>query len=357
MKKSLSLPWLISLSASFLLLLSLQLFSCSNNPTANENQAAIDSIIQKASNFFMPIDGIVEHPDNPMSEAKILLGQTLYYDVRLSKNNTQSCNTCHNLETFGVDNLATSLGDLGKNGDRNSPTVLNASLHSKQFWDGRAQDVEEQAGGPILNPVEMNMPSEHFVVDRLKNIKGYHDLFAAAFPDEKDPIQYSNITKAIGAFERTLITPSKFDDFLKGDKNALSPEERKGLITFIDAGCTTCHNGIAVGGSIFQKFPLYGDEYMSFTGSTREDRGMMEVSQKESDKFIFKTPSLRNIAHTGPYFHDGSVSDLYKAVEIMGKLQINKDLSKDEIHSIVTFLHALTGEVPANAKRMPPMPQ
>lgn len=342
---------------SFLSLAFLQLYSCSNSGTNSEKTTTKDSLMERAATIFAPINTIPESADNPSNEAKILLGKTLFYDTRLSKNNTQSCNTCHNLSTFGVDNLATSAGDLGKNGNRNSPTVLNAAYHVSQFWDGRAKDVEEQSGMPILNPVEMNMPHESFVIDKLKSIKGYHQLFINAFPGEENPLHYNNLKKAIGAFERTLITPSKFDKYLQGDAQALSVDEKKGLTAFMDAGCITCHSGVALGGSMMQRFPLFGDNYKTLTGSIAEDKGAMEVSKNEKDKFMFKVPSLRNITKTGPYFHDGSVTTLEKAIHIMGKLQLNQELTEQELKSIITFLHTLTGEVPAAHKSAPAMPE
>ncbi|HRP90402.1 MAG TPA: cytochrome-c peroxidase [Edaphocola sp.] len=332
------------------------LASCTNSEQDQQENDSVGQLIEQAASIFKPIISAAEHESNALTAEKIALGKTLYYDVRLSKNNTQSCNSCHNLSTFGVDNLPTSPGDLGGNGARNSPTVLNAAYHGSQFWDGRAKDVEEQAGGPILNPVEMNMPDEKFVENKLKGIKGYEELFKAAFPNEDAPISYANITKAIGAFERTLFTPSRFDLFLKGDQKALTAEEQQGLTTFMNLGCITCHNGAAIGGSLLQKFPLFGEEYMSYTGSVKEDKGKMEETKKETDRFIFKTPSLRNIAKTAPYFHDGSVDDLHKAVKVMGKLQLNKDLTNQEVSSIVAFLNALTGDVPNEAKKIPEMP-
>jgi cytochrome c peroxidase len=329
------------------------LYSCNNQPRVREKQ---DPLITKALAYFEPLPEMVESEENEITAAKVLLGKTLYYDVRLSKNNTQSCNTCHNLSTFGVDNNATSAGDLGKNGDRNSPTVLNAAFHTAQFWDGRAKDVEQQAGMPILNPVEMNMPSEQFVVDRLRSIAGYKKLFLEAFPGDSEPITYTNLSKAIGAFERTLVTPSKFHKFLDGDDKVLTDAERMGLEKFMDAGCTTCHIGSTVGGTMFQKFPLVGSDYKSLTGSKKDDKGKMEVSGREADKYVFKVPSLLNITETGPYFHDGSVADLSAAIKIMGKLQLNKDINDEEVASIRAFLASLKGELPKDALVVPAMP-
>lgn len=298
-----------------------------------------------AASMFGTLPKVAENPENPVTAEKVKLGKKLYFDNRLSKDNTQSCNTCHNLETYGVDNLSTSPGNNGGFGTRNSPTVFNAALHISQFWDGREPDVEAQAGGPILNPVEMAMPSEKVVVERLSKIDEYNTLFSKVFPDDKNPITYKNIQNAIGAFERKLITPSKFDDFIAGDLNALSTIEKEGLQLFISAGCIACHSGNVLGGNIYQKFGLY-DDYWKHTNSTKIDEGKFEVTKKESDKYIFKSPSLRNIEKTYPYFHDGSVSDLKEAVSIMAKLQLNKELPENDLNALVAFLNSLTGELP-----------
>lgn len=335
---------------------SLLIGSC-NNTSQKKESYKIDPLIKKALGYFTAIPDKAENTENPITEAKVILGKTLYFDNRLSKNNSQSCNTCHSLSTFGVDNKPTSEGDLGKNGARNSPTVLNAAFHTTQFWDGRAKDVEEQAGMPILNPVEMNMPSEAFVEERIKGIPGYKKLFADAFPGEDSPIQYSNLKKAIGAFERTLATPTKFDKFLQGDAEALTAEEKIGLTKFMDLGCTTCHIGPAIGGTMFQRFPLVGDDYKSSTGSKNDDKGVMEVSKKEDDKYMFKVPSLRNITKTGPYFHDGSVADLNTAIKIMGKLELNKEISDEDVKAIALFLNTLTGAVAQSTSIAPEMPK
>jgi len=298
-----------------------------------------------AASMFGTLPKVAENPENPVTAEKVELGKKLYFDNRLSKDNTQSCNTCHNLETYGVDNLSTSPGNNGGFGTRNSPTVFNAALHISQFWDGREPDVEAQAGGPILNPVEMAMPSEKVVVERLSKIDEYNTLFSKVFPDDKNPITYKNIQNAIGAFERKLITPSKFDDFIAGDLNALSTIEKEGLQLFISTGCIACHSGNVLGGNIYQKFGLY-DDYWKHTKSTKIDEGKFEVTKKESDKYIFKSPSLRNIEKTYPYFHDGSVSDLKEAVSIMAKLQLNKELPENDLNALVAFLNSLTGELP-----------
>ena len=300
-----------------------------------------------ASSLFGKLPDVAENPDNPITVEKVRLGKKLYFDNRLSKDNTQSCNTCHNIETYGVDNLSTSPGNDGGLGTRNSPTVFNAALHMSQFWDGREPDVEAQAGGPILNPVEMAMPSETVVEERLSQIDEYNTLFAEVFPADENPINYKNIQNAIGAYERTLITPSRFDDFIAGDAEALTPEEQEGLQLFISTGCVACHSGNVFGGNIYQKFGLYSD-YWEHTNSEVIDEGKYEVTKKESDKYVFKSPSLRNIEKTYPYFHDGSVGDLKEAVNIMAKVQLNKELSEKDLNALVAFLSALTGELPKN---------
>lgn len=307
-------------------------------------------LLQKAKTLFGELPEVALNPENSITDEKVALGKTLYFDKRLSKDNTISCNSCHNLDTYGVDNLSFSPGNDGGLGGRNSPTVLNAALHISQFWDGRAKDVEEQAGGPILNPIEMAMPNEKAVVDRLSKIEEYKLLFAKAFPEDGTPITYVNIQKAIGAFERKLIIPSKFDKYLSGDETVLTDQEKSGLETFTTVGCIACHSGNLLGGQLFQKFGLYGN-YWEHTKSKKVDEGKFEVTKNEADKYIFKTPSLRNIEKTSPYFHDGSIEKLEDAVNIMAKTQLNKELTAKETSDIVAFLKTLTGEVPQHLKQ------
>lgn len=284
-----------------------------------------------------------------VGQAKFELGKMLYFEKKLSKNGTQSCNSCHDLEKFGVDNLSFSPGDgPGTIGGRNSPTSLNAYLHIAQFWDGRAKDVEEQAKGPILNPKEMGMPSAAAVVERISAIPQYASLFESAFPSQN--MDYDKLTSSIGYFERSLVTPSRFDKYLDADFGALSFEEKEGLQTFIEVGCPTCHAGSVLGGTQYQKFGVYGN-YWEATGSKNVDNGKFDVSKNEAEKYFFKVPGLRNVAKTYPYFHDGSVQNLDDAIRIMGKLQLNKDLTDKQVKSIQTFLNSLTGEVPPVAKR------
>ncbi len=343
------------------LAVALFLVSCGGNndkplpPAKNYADVAAEKAIDEkagkmARAMFGALPAVAENPDNPITEAKVKLGQMLYFDKRLSLNNTQSCNTCHDLGTFGVDNKPLSEGDLGKTGDRNSPTTLNAAFHATQFWDGRAKTVEQQAGMPITNPVEMNIPNEAFLEDRLGGIDMYKKMFSEAFGEEG--VTYDKIELAIAAFERKLVTPSKFDDYMNGDDSALNLQEKRGMQAFMDVGCNTCHMGNLLGGNIFQKFGVYGS-YWEYTKSERIDEGRFKETGVEGDKYMFKVPSMRNVTKTGPYFHDGSVADLGEAIQIMAKVELNKDLTEDQVGDMIAFLDALTGELPADLKTIP----
>jgi cytochrome c peroxidase len=222
-----------------------------------------------------------------------------------------------------------------------------------QFWDGRAKDVEEQAGMPVMNPVEMGIPHKGFLVDRLKKIQLYQDMFKTAFPGEADPVTYDNMQKAIAAFERTLLTPSRFDKFMQGNVDAITAEEKAGLGLFIASGCGTCHNGVGIGGGMMQKFGLVTD-YRTLTNSKVDDEGRKKLTKDKNDKDVFKVAGLRNVAGTYPYFHDGSIANLDSAVRIMAKAQLNKNLGKDETREIVSFLNSLSGDINPEAKTFPP---
>jgi cytochrome c peroxidase len=299
---------------------------------------------------FAPLPAVMESKTNPITDAKVELGRMLYYEPRLSKSHQLSCNSCHGLTTYGVDNEPTSPGHKGKRGDRNSPTVYNAGGHIAQFWDGRAADLEEQAKGPVLNPVEMAMPSKDYVLKVLHSIPEYGELFRKAFPGEAQPITYDNMARAIGAFERKLVTPSRWDQFLKGDKAALSEAEKAGFNKFVEVGCASCHAGAYVGGNMFSKLGV-AKPYPE-----QKDLGRYAVTKKESDKMVFKVPSLRNIEKTGPYFHDGRVKTLEEAVELMAEYELGKKLSSADTQAIVTWLKTLTGELPKDYIRQPQLP-
>ncbi|WP_299209635.1 cytochrome-c peroxidase [Thermocrinis sp.] len=311
------------------------------------------ALLREARKYFQPLPKeIPAPPDNPTTKEKVELGKMLYYDPRLSLSGVISCNTCHNLATYGVDNVETSLGHGFKTGGKNAPTVLNAGFHIAQFWDGRAKDLEEQAKGPILNPVEMAMPSPELVVERLKSIDEYVKAFKKAFPQDKDPVTYDNVAKAIAAFERTLVTPSRFDEFLRGNTKALTKTEKEGLKLFIEKGCVSCHNGVGLGGNMFQKFGIY----KPYPYQDPEDLGRYNVTKNEADKYVYKVPSLRNVTRTYPYFHDGKVWDLREAVKIMGETQLGITLTEEEVAKIVAFLDSLTGRIPEHALKLPVLP-
>lgn len=293
----------------------------------------------------------------PFTDAQVRLGQQLWFEPRLSRGNTVSCNSCHNLASAGVDNLPTSAGHKGQFGARNSPTALNAALLGHQFWDGRAADVEEQAGGPLLNPVEMANVDEATVEKKIASIPEYLPLFQKAFPDSgKNPVTFQNIRTAIGAFERTLLTPSPWDKYLQGDIGALTAQQRKGLSTFIDSGCATCHKGVGLGGDTFQKFGMVNAPYWKYTQSPKQDEGRFEVTKKEDDKYFFRVPGLRNVARTYPYFHDGSVWELDQAIRVMAQTQLGQELNKEQVADIAAFLQSLSGPVPESARIIPELP-
>ncbi len=306
-----------------------------------------DELMARARLIFKPLPQEAPSADNPVTQAKVELGKRLYFDTRLSKSGKLSCDSCHDLESYGVDNLATSPGDRGRHGDRNSPTVLNAALHVAQFWDGRAADVEEQAGMPVLNPIEMAIPGEEYLVDRLAGESAYQEAFAEAFPEQEDPLTFANVRHALGAFERTLLTPSRFDDVLRGELE-LAEDERQGLEIFMRLGCGACHNGATVGGHIFRKFGI-AEPYWELTGSEKVDTGRLSVTGEEGDRCVFKVPSLRNVEKTYPYFHDGSVATLEEALRVMAKLQVGADLSEGQVAYLAAFLKTLTGELPPEA--------
>ncbi len=303
----------------------------------------------QAAAMFQVLPAEMSTEGYPLTDARITLGRILYYEPRLSRNQDISCNSCHDLARYGVDGQPTSSGDQGQLGGRNSPTSYNAALHIAQFWDGRAADVEAQAKGPILNPVEMAMPDAGSVVQLLKSIPGYAELFKAAFPDDPDPVNYDNVGTAIGAFERRLVTPSPFDSFIAGDISALNDTQLTGFDTFVNSGCGACHNGVGVGGGMYQKLGLVKPFETT-------DVGRAEVTRSEADKFFFKVPSLRNIDQTAPYFHDGKVATLDDAIRLMAEYQVGKMLTDEDVAEIKSFLGSLTGTIPADYIAMPALP-
>ncbi len=317
--------------------------------TAAWSTTDVATLRAQARAIFGPLPASGATDAHPMTPARVDLGRDLYFDPRLSKNHDISCNSCHPLNSFGADGEKTSPGHRGQRGDRNSPTSLNASLQFAQFWDGRAADVEAQAEGPVLNPVEMAMPSEAAVVAVLRSIPSYAPKFKAAFPKEADPISYDNMATAIGAFERGLITPGPLDRFMAGDDEALSAPELAGLQLFITKGCVTCHNGPGVGGGLYR---VLGQVKPYPT----QNIGREKVTGRPEDRYVFKVPSLRNVAKTGPYFHDGSLATLDQVVPIMATHQLGVSLTDAEIQSIIAFLGSLTGSIDPAYVKAPVLP-
>ncbi len=269
----------------------------------------------------------------------VSLGEKLFNEKSLSLNKDISCNSCHDLQRGGVDGRQFSLGNGGELTDRNSPTVFNAAGHSSQFWDGRAPDVERQALGPILAAGEMGMPNPEAVVSVLKNNEEYVLAFKAAFPEQVDPLTFENVGIAIGAYERTLSTPSRWDSFLGGDTTVLSDDEKKGFLTFNSMGCGTCHGGALLGGQAIMKAGLV------YPWPNQKDLGRYNVTKSDTDKLMFKVPSLRNVTVTAPYFHDGSVDNLTSAIKMMGHHQLGKEITDEEAKSIETWLGSTAGAV------------
>jgi len=301
--------------------------------------------------MFAPLPRAMTAPGVELTRAKIDLGRRLYHETVLSNGHDVSCASCHPLNGYGADGRRTSFGDLGHAGDRNAPTVYNAAGQIAQFWDGRAPTVEEQAKGPILNSGEMAMPDSNAVLAHLRGSRAYVLAFAAAFPHERNPVTYDNLGRAIGAFERELVTPSRWDRYLQGDRTALSPAEIRGFTTFARVGCTSCHAGPYVGGQSFQKLGLVKP------WPALRDSGRILITHKPGDLYVFKVPSLRNVEKTAPYFHDGSVASLDSAILLMGRHQLGRELTTPQIAAIRTWLASLTGELPAAYIAQPPRPE
>ena len=278
-------------------------------------------------------------PVQDVNLAQVELGKKLYFDPRLSRSGFISCNSCHNLSVGGTDNLKTSIGHNWQQGPINAPTVLNSSLNVAQFWEGRARDLKEQAGGPIENPKEMAF-SHTLTIDVLQSIPEYAIEFKQVFG--VDEITIDEVTQAIAEFERTLVTPnSRFDRWLLGEKDAITSEELAGYELFKTSGCAACHNGEAVGGTSFQKMGIV-EPYQT----NNPVEGRIAVTGKDADRFTFKVPTLRNVELTYPYFHDGEAETLTEAVDIMGRLQLGRKYTPEENARIVAFLKTLTGEQP-----------
>lgn len=305
---------------------------------------AADDLMSRAQALFKPIPMSPEFTGIASPAPKVELGKMLYFDPRISASHAISCNSCHNVGLGGADAEETSIGHQWQRGGRNAPTVFNAVFNTAQFWDGRAKDLEAQAGGPMLNPIEMASPREH-VSEQLAAIPGYVTAFRAAFPGEANPVTLANAQKAIAAFEATLITPNApFDRYLRGATSALTALQTDGLRLFIDKGCAGCHKGINLGGDMYAPFGVVENPGAELLPPN--DKGRFTVTKSATDAYVFKVPTLRNIALTAPYFHSGRSWDLRQAVAVMGSSQLGTQLLPGETDAIVAFLDSLTGEQP-----------
>jgi len=307
-------------------------------------QEASPPLIETAKQLFKPLPQDMATEEFPTSPARVALGRKLFFDPRLSLDGTVSCAICHRPPLYGTDALAKSIGVEHRPNVHNAPTILNAALQFKAHWIGNLANVEEQAMKSLTGRASFGNPDPATAIQKLKAL-GYTGEFTQAFPNDPDPVKLEHWGKAIGAYERTLVTPSPFDAFLKGDAKALTAQAQNGLKIFIDIGCASCHNGVAIGGSTFQKFGIFGD-YWKETGSQPIDEGRFSETKAPADKYLFKVPGLRNVAMTPPYFHDGSVATLPQAVRVMAKVQLGKELNEQQVNDLVAFLNGLTGELP-----------
>jgi cytochrome c peroxidase len=314
-----------------------------------------DALLRDARRLFAPLPNDMATAQRPITPALVELGRALFFDPRMSVDGTVSCARCHQPALYGGDALAKSHGHHDRLNTRNAPTVLNAALQIKQHWTGNREDVEDQATKALVGAASYGNPNFEVPMARLKAIAGYQPLFRAAFPGDSNPITPENWGRAIGAYERTLASRSRFDEFLDGKRDTLSAGERAGLRAFIDTGCVTCHNGVGVGGGEFKKFGVLED-YWKATASEEIDEGRALDSKKPEDKFVFKVPILRNVAMTGPYFHDGSVGSLDAAVRTMARVQLGAMPSNQEVQDIAAFLGSLTGPLPQNFATAPALP-
>lgn len=304
--------------------------------------AGDDSLLADAQRLFAPLPGPASQPPDGVA-----LGRRLFFEPRAAADGVVSCAHCHQPQLHGADGLPKSIGAFGKPNAHNAPTVFNAFLNFKQHWRGERESLEDQAEKSLLGPASFGNLDYSGPMRELKMVPAYRELFAKAFPEDANPVNEKNWAKAIAAYERTLASPSRFDAFLEGDAKALTDAEKQGLRKFIDLGCANCHNGAGVGGNSFQKFGIFGG-YWKETGAGETCVGRAGVTSQPADLHVFKVASLRNVEKTAPYFHDGSVAELPRAVEIMGKTQLGLELAKADVTAIVSFLGALTGPVPDN---------
>ncbi len=296
---------------------------------------------REAADLFGPIKAL---PETALATPDVALGRALFWDPRLSADGKTACASCHLPADYGADRRPLSPDAQGKLTKRNSQTVFNSTGQRSLRWTGNRKSAAEQAEKSLTGSMGFASLEE---AERKMRELGYEADFRRAYPDEAEPVSAASYGRAIEAYERTLITPAPFDAFLSGDDGALSTEQKAGLKTFVDIGCAECHSGPLLGGDSFQLFGVTQD-YWTATGSAQIDPGRYEDTQKEMDKYVFRVSMLRNIARTGPYFHDGSVKDLGKAVQVMANVQLDVTLTDADLANLVAFLDALTGQVPAH---------
>lgn len=313
------------------------------------------ALLSQTRQLFQPLPKDMGTQDHPILPDQVALGRMLFFDPRISLDGTTGCAKCHKAALYATDGLPKALGVKDRVNPRNSPTVLNAALQFRAHWRGERENVEDQAKKALLGPPSFGNPDYATAMAHLKAIGGYVPLFKKAFPGEADPTTPDNWAKAIGAYERTLVTPSRFDAYLQGDAQALSAAEQAGLREFMRIGCASCHNGVGVGGGSYQKFGVVS-EYWKATASPEIDKGRFDLTKDPKDMYVFKVPSLRNVAMTPPYFHDGSVKTLPEAVRIMAKVQLGQELTDAQVQGIIAFLGSLTGKLPADFQQAPVLP-
>ncbi len=338
-------PWVLVMTAVALLLPSAGL-----QAQGNESQA-----LSAAKSTFGALPPSMPSAENPITPEKVALGRVLYFEPRISVDGTVSCSRCHLIGLYATDGLPKAIGNNSKLNPRNAPTVLNAAAQIAEHWIGNRKSVEDQAMQALVGPPSFGMPSYEAAVMAIKAIPGYAPLFAAAFPQEAEPISAANFGKAVGSFERTLVTPGPLDDFIGGDASAMTVKQQQGMMTFIEQGCAGCHSGPYLGGQLYVKFGLVVP-YWQLTGSKIIDEGRFAVTHQPADKYAFKVPVLRNVAMTPPYFHDGSVPLLADVVRIMARAQMGKELTGVQVDQILSFLTALTGRIPAAVAEAPTLP-
>ena len=312
-------------------------------------------LLKQAQALFQSLPKDMATPEYPVTKERVTLGRSLFFDTRFSIDGNLGCVTCHQPGLYGTDGRPRSIGVKGRPHPRHAPTVLNAPLQFVIHWRGDRIDAEDQVAQSLLSPITSGQPDEAALLARVNGIAGYAPLFKAAFPTDADPVTRKNMALAIGAFERTLVTPTRFDDYLKGNVEALSAGERAGLAKFIEMGCVACHNGPGVGGGMYQKFGV-AEDYWKATRSDPIDKGRAEVTNNDADLYMFKVPSLRNVTMTPPYFHDGSVATLPDAVKVMARVQLGATLEGKDLTDIVTFLASLTGPLPPDFATSPILP-